>query len=133
MPLLFKMQKVLLIFSLTLMLTVMPNKKSTDKNDLCVLKVSWKLFIPKLCSNLLVKFAIFLKIAFLTVSIVFSVINKSFRLNNLKLEQLWMLKFQCLFFVLKQSYICYYVICMTVPLRWGYFIFQNFREMRKGT
>ena len=88
MPLQFKMQKVLLIFSLTLMLTVMPNKKSTDKNDLCVLKVSWKLFIPKLCSNLLVKFAIFLKIAFLTVSIVFSVINKSFRLNNLKLEQL---------------------------------------------
>ena len=48
----FKMQKVLLIFSLTLMLTVMPNKKSTDKNDLCVFKVSWKLFILKLCSNL---------------------------------------------------------------------------------
>ena len=21
-------------------------------------------------------------------------------------------------FVLKQSYICYYIICMTVPLRW---------------
>ena len=27
-----------------------------------------------------------------------------------------MRKFQCLSFVLKRSYICYYVICMTVPL-----------------
>ena len=27
-----------------------------------------------------------------------------------------MRKFQCLLFVLKQSYICYYIICMTVPL-----------------
>ena len=25
-------------------------------------------------------------------------------------------QFQCLLFVLKQSYICYYIICMTVPL-----------------
>ena len=25
-------------------------------------------------------------------------------------------KFQCLLFVLKRSYICYYKICMTVPL-----------------
>ena len=28
-----------------------------------------------------------------------------------------MRKFQCLLFVLKRSYICYYVICMTVPLK----------------
>ena len=27
-----------------------------------------------------------------------------------------MRKFQYLLFVLKQSYICYYIICMTVPL-----------------
>ena len=27
-----------------------------------------------------------------------------------------MLKFQCLLFVLKLSYICYYIICMTAPL-----------------
>ena len=27
-----------------------------------------------------------------------------------------MQKLQCLLFVLKQSYICYYIICMTVPL-----------------
>ena len=28
-----------------------------------------------------------------------------------------MRKFQSLLFVLKQSYICYYIICMTVPLK----------------
>ena len=33
-----------------------------------------------------------------------------------KLEQLWMWKFQYLLFVLKRSYICHYVVCMTVPL-----------------
>ena len=27
-----------------------------------------------------------------------------------------MRKFQCSLFVLKRSYICYYIICMTVPL-----------------
>ena len=32
-----------------------------------------------------------------------------------KLEQLWMRKFWCLLFVLKRSYICYHIICMTVP------------------
>ena len=34
-----------------------------------------------------------------------------------KLEQLWMWKLQCLLFVFKRSYICYCIICMTVPLR----------------
>ena len=29
---------------------------------------------------------------------------------------LWCWKFQCLLFVLKRSYICYYVLCITVPL-----------------
>ena len=46
---------------------------------------------------------------FLAVSIVFSIYKQ-------KLQQLWMRKFQCLLFVLKWSYICYYIICMTVPL-----------------
>ena len=32
-------------------------------------------------------------------------------------EQLQTQKFQCLLFVVKQSYICYYIIYMTVPLR----------------
>ena len=27
-----------------------------------------------------------------------------------------MQKFQCLLFVMKRSYICHYIICMTVPL-----------------
>ena len=35
-----------------------------------------------------------------------------------------MQKFQCLLFVLKRSYICYYVICMTVPL-------SPFKSLRK--
>ena len=39
---------------------------------------------------------------------------------TLKSEQLRMEKFKCLLFVLKQSYICYYIICMTVPLRQRY-------------
>ena len=30
-----------------------------------------------------------------------------------------MRKFQCLLFVLKRSFICYYIICMTVPLSIG--------------
>ena len=34
-----------------------------------------------------------------------------------------MRKCQCLFFVLQRSYICYYIICMTVPL--------NFNWLRK--
>ena len=29
-----------------------------------------------------------------------------------------MQKFQCLLFVLKRSYICYYIICMTVTLKY---------------
>ena len=35
-----------------------------------------------------------------------------------------MRKFQCLLFVLKRSYICYYVICMTVPLN-TYFLIPS--------
>ena len=40
----------------------------------------------------------------------FLFINKTLPLSNLKLEQLRMRKFQCLLFVLKRSYICYYII-----------------------
>ena len=32
------------------------------------------------------------------------------------MEQLEVPKFMCLLFVLKQSHICYYIICMTIPL-----------------
>ena len=55
---------------------------------------------------------------FLTISIVFSVYKQNFTAQQLKkLEQLWMRKFQCLLLVLKWSYICYYIICMAIPLR----------------
>ena len=50
---------------------------------------------------------------FLTISIVFSVHKQNFTAQKLA----EMRKFQCLLFVLKQSYICYYVFCMTVPLK----------------
>ena len=54
---------------------------------------------------------------FLIVSIAFSVYKQDFTAKWLsKLEQLWMQKFQCLLFVLKRLYICYYGICMAVPL-----------------
>ena len=46
----------------------------------------------------------------------FLFINKTLLLNDLKLEQLWMSKFQYLIFVLKRPYICYCIICMAVPL-----------------
>ena len=40
-----------------------------------------------------------------------------------------MCNFLCLLFVLKQSYVCYYVISMAVPLRW-IFIRQNKSQFR---
>ena len=46
----------------------------------------------------------------------FLLINKTSRLIIQKLEQLWMRKFQCSLFLLKQSYIYWYIIFMTVPL-----------------
>ena len=47
---------------------------------------------------------------------------KSALVNLQKLEQLWMQNVQCLLFVFKQSYICYYIIWITVPLKetWKY-------------
>ena len=42
--------------------------------------------------------------------------NKTLRLITQKLEQLWMRKFQCSLFLLKRSYIYWYIIWMTVPL-----------------
>ena len=42
-----------------------------------------------------------------------------------KQEQLRMPKFQCLLFVLTRSYICYYIICMTVPLAYFSLIFHS--------
>ena len=64
------------------------------------------------------KFATFLKSSLLFNSFccLFCLWTKLYGSITLKLEQLWMRIFQCLLFVLKRSYICYYIICMTVPL-----------------
>ena len=82
-----------------------------------VSKVPWKFHIPTIYNfaaiypwNLLFSW----KVAyFLTISIVFSVHKQNFTAQKLA----EMRKFQCLLSVLKQSYICYYVFCMTVPLK----------------
>ena len=61
------------------------------------------------CSNLSMKFAIFLKsnVTFNSFYCLYGSITE-------KREQLLMQKFQCLLFLFKRSYICYYIICMTV-------------------
>ena len=46
----------------------------------------------------------------------FLFVNKSLPLNNFKTRTDINAKFQCLLSVLKRSHICYYIICMTVPL-----------------
>ena len=46
----------------------------------------------------------------------FLFINKTFWLNNLKTRTVLNTKFLCFLFVLKRPYVCYYVICMAVPL-----------------
>ena len=58
----------------------------------------------------------------------FLFVNKTLRLNNWKTRKLWVLKLQCLLFVLKRSYICYYIICMAVPwkqhMKWQYVLWM---------
>ena len=44
-------------------------------------------------------------------------INKTLHLNNLKTRTAMNAKISVLLFVLKPSYICYYIICTSVPLR----------------
>ena len=70
------------------------------------------------CSNLPAKFATSLKSSLLFNSFycLFCLKTKLYDLMTEKLEKLWMRKLQCLLFVLKRSYICYYVICVTVSL-----------------
>ena len=45
----------------------------------------------------------------------FRLINKTLRINNLKTRTAMNAKILVLLFVLKRSYICYYIICLTVP------------------
>ena len=46
----------------------------------------------------------------------FLFVNKIFGSITSKLGHIWMRKSQCLLFVLKRSYICHYITCMTIPL-----------------
>ena len=64
----------------------------------------------------------------------FLLINKTLQLNNLKKTTTvtLMQKFQCLLFVLNQSYVCYYIICMTVPLSRIFNLFKIFSQERKN-
>ena len=70
------------------------------------------------CSNLPVKISIFLRssLFFNCFCCLFWFELRLYGSITYKLEQLWMQKFQRLLFLLKRSYICYYIICMTVPL-----------------
>ena len=108
------------------------NWKSTDKWSLTyfksILKISHSNYLT-FCSNLPVKLPIFLKSGLLlTVSIViFLLINKTLRFNNLNTRTA-IQKRKCFLFVLKRSYICFYIICMIVPLR---FRIPNHRKIKK--
>ena len=46
----------------------------------------------------------------------FLFINKTLRFNNLKTRTAMNAKSQCLLFMLKWSYVCYYIICIAVSL-----------------
>ena len=43
-----------------------------------------------------------------------------------------MRKFECLLFVLKRSDICYYIICMTVPLKIVLWTISGLKSKYKG-
>ena len=102
--------------------TAMQIEKALINDRLSVTKVSWKFRIPTIYNLAVIylwNMLLTLKLAyFLTVSTVFSVCKQQKNgLITYKLQQLWMWKFQCVLFVLQRLYICYYIICMTVPLR----------------
>ena len=52
---------------------------------------------------------------FLTV--VFSVYKQNFTANNLKTRAAMHANISAFLFVLERSYVCYYIACMTVPIR----------------
>ena len=84
------------------------NWKNTDKWLITCFKSNLKIFHSnylKFCSNLPVKF-ISLKRCLLFYQFLLSFLFKQLRMR----------KFTCLLFVLKRSYIHYYIVCMTAPL-----------------
>ena len=110
----------------------MQTEKALINDRLGVTKVSWKFRIPTIYNLAVIylwNMLLTLKLAyFLTVSTVFSVCKQQKNGSiTYKLQQLWMWKFQCVLFVLKRLYICYYIICMTVPLRQS---LNSFKKMQ---
>ena len=101
--------------------TAMQTEKTLISDRLPVSKVSWKILhfnYLQLCINLPLKIYIFLRssLFFNCFCCLFCFELRLYGSITYKLEQLWMQKFQRLLFLLKRSYICYYIICMTVPL-----------------
>ena len=81
-----------------------------------ILKISHSDYL-QFCSNLPVKFAIFFKSSLIfSVFIVFSVYKQTSWFNVLKTRTGVNAKTLVFVIVSKQSYICYYIICMTVLL-----------------
>ena len=72
-----------------------------------------------LCSNLPVKFAIFLKsgLPFNSFLLSFLFINKNLRLNNLKTRTDMNVKISVFVVCVKAMIFFFYIICMTVSLR----------------
>ena len=86
--------------------SVMQIEKALKNDRLRVSKVPWKFHILTIHNFAVISLW---NLLFNSFCCLFLLINKTLR-------QKWMQKFQCLLFVLKRSYIYYYIICITEPL-----------------
>ena len=100
------------------------NRVKDDSNDWlwCVFVFKVYLFVLLMKSFSFCWQKYWLKISWHETSSISHVVLSTLSINIIldgsvtsKLEQMWMRKFQCFLFVLKRSYICYYIISMTVP------------------
>ena len=89
--------------------TAMQIEKALIKDCLRASKVSWKFYIPTIYN-----FAVIFPWNLL-FSLLF--INKTLRLNNLKIRRSMSVKFLCLLFVLKRSYILHNLRNCTLSLQ----------------
>ena len=81
----------------------------------CILEISHSNYL-QFCSNLPVRFAIFLRSSLLfnnSYPVVFSVYKQNFMAENLKTRTAMNAKISV--FVICVEVICYYIICMAVP------------------
>ena len=92
-------------------------EKSRTNDRLRVSKLSWKFRIQTICNFAVIyPFVTFWRSSLLFNSFycLFWLKTKIYGSITWKLEQPWMRIFQFLLFMLKRSYICYYIICMTL-------------------